>query len=244
MKFHPLGAVGALMAGALALGLGHGEVATAEVRYAPLPADVKPVLGLPFATPPGLDTWLVGQSYGNTVGAYLRRREWYAGGQGVHFGIDFSARCGTPVVALADGVVRFADNMSHGSAPHNLAISHDALGYVAFYGHLLERPNLAPGTRVKKGDVVGRTGDPDETCTSRPHLHLEVRDPSMTRAYNPHLLIDTDWDALQITGAFGRGFERNLDDPRKWQTIYDQPDIQFGGVLINEYPRGWPQDWR
>lgn len=213
------------------------------VTAADLPADVKPVLGLPFNTQASPSTWLMGQAYGNTAGAYARRREWYAGGQGIHFGIDFGAACGTPVVSVDDGVVRFADNMAHGSAPHNLAIEH-ANGYVSFYGHLLERPNLAPGTPVKRGQVVAKTGDPDETCTSRPHLHLEIRDRAMSRAYNPHLLIDADWDALQLAGGFGRGFQRNLDNPRQWQTVRDQPDIQFGGVLINEYPRGWPQDWR
>ena len=45
------------------------------------------------------------QAYGNTTGAYRQRRTTYAAGQGIHFGTDFTARCGTPLVAMADGVV-------------------------------------------------------------------------------------------------------------------------------------------
>jgi murein DD-endopeptidase MepM/ murein hydrolase activator NlpD len=199
--------------------------------------------GLPFAEPPGPDTWLVGQVYGNSTGAFARRREWYQAGQGIHFGIDFSARCGTPVVAIGDGVVLKVDAPEHGSAPHNLLIAHGDQ-YASLYGHLLERPQVRVGQQVKRGEVVALTGDPDLTCTSRPHLHLEIRNRQLNVAYNAHRLIDTDWDALMLVGSFGRGFQRDLDEPRKWQSIYDQPDIRFGGPLINEFQNTWPRDWR
>lgn len=201
------------------------------------------LFSLPFADPPGPGTWLLGQVYGNSVGAFVRRREWYQAGQGIHFGIDFSARCGTPIVAIGDGKVLKVDTREHGSLPHNLLIAHPN-GYVSLYGHLLERPKLSVGQIVKKGEQIGLTGDPDVTCTSRPHLHLEIRDRSLGRALNAHKLIDADWDALALTGSFGRGFQRDLDNPRKWQTLWDQPDIRFGGPLVNEFEQTWPQDWR
>lgn len=204
--------------------------------------EARAVFGLPFAEPPGPDTWLLGQAYGNTTGAFARRREWYRAGQGIHFGIDFSARCGTPIVAIGDGVVLKVDAPEHGSAPHNLLIAHPN-GYVSLYGHLLERPPLRVGQRVRRGEVIGLTGDPDLTCTSRPHLHLEIRDRALGRAFNAHRLIDADWDALMLIGAFGRGFQRDLDDPRKWQTVFDQPDVRFGRPLINEFRNTWPRDW-
>jgi murein DD-endopeptidase MepM/ murein hydrolase activator NlpD len=202
-----------------------------------------PFFGLPFATEPGPETWLVGQVYGNSTGAYARRREWYQAGQGIHFGIDFSARCGTQVVAIGDGTVLKVDAPEHGSLPHNLVIAHPN-GYASLYGHLLERPKLSVGQPVQKGQVVALTGDPDVTCTSRPHLHLEIRDDRLRRAFNAHNLIDADWEALMLVGSFGRGFQRDLDDPRKWQTVWDQPDISFGGPLVNEFARTFPQDWR
>jgi len=201
------------------------------------------LFGLPFADPPGPDTWLLGQPYGNTVGAFARRRDWYRAGQGMHFGVDFSAACGTPVVAIGDGVVLKVGAREHGSGPHNLLIAHPN-GYVSLYGHLLERPPLVVGQPVRQGEMVGRVGDPDLTCTSRPHLHLEIRDRSLRRAFNPHLLIDADWEALMLVGPFGRGFQRDLDHPRRWQSVWEQPEVRFGRPLLNDYRNPWPRDWQ
>jgi murein DD-endopeptidase MepM/ murein hydrolase activator NlpD len=199
--------------------------------------------GLPFADPPGPSTWLLGQAYGNTTGAYRQRKTTYGNGQGVHFGIDFSAPCGTPVVAIGDGVVAMVDALSHGAGPHNLIIDH-AGGYASLYGHLLERPALKVGEAVTRGQVVAQTGDPDLTCTSRPHLHLEIRDNVEYRHfYNPVLLIEADWDALALAGAFGRGFQRDLNDPRRWQFLDDQPEVSLWQPLLNNYERTWPLDW-
>jgi murein DD-endopeptidase MepM/ murein hydrolase activator NlpD len=199
---------------------------------------------LPFKEPPGPDTWLLAQPYGNTTGAYRQRNTTYHAGQGIHFGIDFSAPCGTEVVAIADGVVFAVDNMNFGSEPHNLMIDHPDLGYASFYGHLLERPELEAGQQVKAGEVVALSGDPAGTCYGRPHIHLEIRDLRHWRKYNPHILIEADWDNLALVGPFSRDFERDLDDPRKWQYLDDQPEIVVGGPLINDFANPWPPDWR
>lgn len=213
------------------------------------PAKVMPVMaqdvaafGLPFNTPPGPDTWLMVQPYGNTTGAYFRRGIWYGAGQGLHFGIDLSAPCGTPVVAIGDGTVNEIDHETHGAGPHNLMIHHDN-GYASFYGHLLRTPELTIGQPVRRGEVIGVTGDPDLTCSSRPHLHLEVRDFSHGFAFNPIPLIDADWNAIALIGGASRGFERDLSDPRRWQYMDEQPNVDFGGPLLNDYQQAWPPDW-
>lgn len=199
--------------------------------------NTKPFI-LPFAAPPGPDTWLLGGLYGNTTGAYQQRRAFYAAGQGLHFGLDFSTPCGTPVVAIGDGVVVGADG-PWGSAPHNLLINHQN-GWMSMYGHLLETPKLKAGEHVTLGQRVALSGDPDETCHSRPHLHLEIRDVKNIKFVNPINLIQADWDSLALFGQFGRGFERDLDNPRKWQTMYDQPDGIRGGPFLNEFEHPWP----
>jgi len=206
--------------------------------------DDEPPFDLPFNTPPGPSTWLLGQYYGNTTSAYLFRTVWYAAGQGLHFGLDFSAPCGTEVVAIGDGIVAKVDAREHGAGPHNLLIRHEEQGYVSLYGHLLERPRLNVGQQVRRGDVIGLTGDPDETCTSRPHLHLEVRNLGYSIAYNPVSLIDADFDSLALVGQYGAGFQRDLRNPRRWQFSDDQPDVQFGGPLLNDYVSPWPPAWR
>ncbi len=199
---------------------------------------------LPFSEPPGLDTWLMAQPYGNTIGAYFQRDTTYRAGQGIHFGVDFSAPCGTEIVAIADGVVFAVDYVNFGSPPHNLMIDHPELGYSSFYGHLLETPRLQVGQQVKAGEVVALSGDPAETCYGRPHLHLEIRDLGHWRKYNPVELMEGDWDNLALVGPFGPGFERDMEDPRKWQHLDDQPEIVVGGPLLNDFTNPWPPDWR
>ena len=203
------------------------------------PPDEPPFI-LPFAEPPGPDTWLLGQSYGNTAGAYQQRFIFYQAGQGIHFGLDFSAPCGTEVIAIGDGIVTEVDSR-HGSWPHNLTIDHPN-GYTSFYGHLLEKASWTPGQAVKQGDVIALTGDSFGTCRSAPHLHLEIRNNFHNRAYNPVDLIDADWDSLSLIGSFSRGYQRDLTDPRRWQTLQDQPDITFGGPMLNNYAEPWPPE--
>jgi murein DD-endopeptidase MepM/ murein hydrolase activator NlpD len=215
-----------------------------QATYSSPPAQTGEIpFRLPFLDPPGPDTWLLTQTYGNTTGAYRVRATTYAAGQGLHFGIDFAARCGYPVVAIGAGVVSKVDAMNHGAAPHNLMIDHPN-GYASFYGHLFERPNLQVGQPVAAGQVVAQVGDPDETCVSRPHLHLEIRNAGQyNRAYNPVNLISADWDSLALTGSFSRGFARDLSDPRRWQRLDDQPEVSFWGARLNDYANPWPPNW-
>ncbi|MER3554011.1 MAG: hypothetical protein C4331_06585 [Meiothermus sp.] len=195
--------------------------------------------GLPFAGKPGPNSWLLGQPYGNTVGAYRQGRSMYAAIQGIHFGMDFSAPCGTPVVAIGDGRVVEVDG-SHGSPPHNLVIDHGN-GLSSLYGHLLERPSIKVGTRVKRGQVVAKSGDSRFTCVSAPHLHLEIRDSSHVRLFNPIPYISADWQTLFLAGM-SRAFQRDLDEPRKWQQPDRQPEARRGGAFLANFARPWPPD--
>lgn len=232
----------------LALLLALAAMAAMTVRHAaaqgptdPPPPPEAPIFGLPFAGPPGPDTWNVTQWYGNTRFAYLMRRTFYGNGQGLHFGLDLGAPCGTEVIAIGDGIVTKIDAMEHGSGPHNLMIDHPE-GYSSFYGHLLEPPRLYIGQEVHRGDVIALTGDPDLTCDSRPHLHLEIRNHWYNYAYNPVEFIDADWDSLALFGPRS-SFSRDLDNPRRWVTPYDQPMTDFGGELLNNYLNAWPPDY-
>lgn len=198
------------------------------------------LFGLPFAGPAGPDTWMVGQVYGNTTGAYRMRSSGYRSGQGIHFGLDLAAPCGTPVLAIGDGVVQEVDG-SHGSPPHNLVIDHGN-GLSSLYGHLLKKSSLKVGQKVKKGQVVAFSGDSEQTCHSSEHLHLEIRDSSHVRFFNPSLYIQADWDSLDLQGAFYRGFQRDLHDLRKWQFPEDQPQVYRGGPLLNRFELSWPPD--
>jgi len=196
---------------------------------------------LPFATPPGAGTWYVAHWYGVTTGGYRGRNSTYSQGQGIHFGIDFAAPCGTEVVAVAPGRVIAIDG-DFGSPPHNVVVQLSD-GNVAMYGHLVERTrHVQLGQTVEPGQVVGNTGDSiaPYNCTRNPHLHLEIRKQGRGIATNPVPYFDANWEDASLGIWPGPRFERDLDNPRRNQFLDDQPDIWFGGPIITNFARPWP----
>ena len=63
----------------------------------------------------------------------------------------------------------------------------------------------------------------------------EIRDLKHVRKYNPATLIEADWDSLTLISSTGRSYMRDLDEPRKWQSLYDQPEARTGGPIINDF---------
>lgn len=205
------------------------------------PANVDgPPFALPFTDPPGLATWLYQQHYGNTTQAFNFGDVWYEFGQGLHFGVDFQAPCGTPMHAIADGVVAVADATGFGAGPHNLVLDHPGTGYSSLYGHLFEQSTLVKGQQVRRGDVIGFSGDPDGSCESRPHLHLEIRSANYQIAYNPLPFFDVDWHMLTSLGLYNNNFQQDLATPHRWMRLEDQPQVEFSGNLLNNYLHPWP----
>lgn len=199
-----------------------------------------PPFAWPFADPPGPNTWVYTQHYGNTPAAFNFGDIWYAAGQGLHFGVDLMAPCGTPVLAIADAIVRFVDATGFGAGPHNLILEHPGTGYTSLYGHLQEIPRLTQGQTVKRGDQVGLSGDPDGSCGSRPHLHLEIRSTDFQTAYNPVPFFEANWHMLTSIGPNSNAFQQDLDTPYRWMTLEDQPPVRFSSNILNRYQRPWP----
>ena len=87
-----------------------------------------------------------------------------------HTGIDWSNKVGTPILAAGNGVIRIADWKS-GYGRH-IEIQH-ANGYVTTYSHMSGfAKNMAPGVRVRQGQVIGYLGSTG--LSTGPHLHYEV----------------------------------------------------------------------
>lgn len=86
-----------------------------------------------------------------------------------HTGIDIRAKIGTPVFATADGIIAKAS--LEGNWGNLIVITHSD-GYQTRYTHL-NGFNIRKNQEVKKGDIIGYTGN---TGLSRgPHLHYEVK---------------------------------------------------------------------
>lgn len=196
---------------------------------------------LPFAAPPGPGAWYVTHWYGVTTGGYRGRNTTYGQGQGIHFGIDFAAPCGSEVVAVAAGRVIAIDG-DYGSPPHNVVLQLFD-GNIAMYGHLVERTrHVQLGQSVEPGQVVGNTGDSiaPYNCTRNPHLHLEIRKRGRATATNPVPYFAANWDDMTLGVWPGPRFERDLDNPARHQFLDDQPDIYFGGPILTNFARPWP----
>ncbi len=98
-----------------------------------------------------------------------------------HRGIDILVPTGSSVVAPGDGVV--SEVGRGGGLGRFVRISHPTVGYVTTFAHLSEIPaGIMKGRRVKRGDVVGISGNTG--LSKAPHLHYEVRDEG-GKPYNP-----------------------------------------------------------
>ena len=92
----------------------------------------------------------------------------FGGRRQLHRGVDLAGAPGTPVHALADGVVAYAGvNGGYGKL---VEIEHGD-GYRTRYAHN-ERNLVSVGQRVAKGDVVATLGSSGRS--TGPHVHVEV----------------------------------------------------------------------
>ena len=140
----------------------------------------------------------------------------YPGGfnpAGGHTGEDIAVPVGTPLVAMAEGVVvhvgyfsgKYSDNpwwIHPGFAGYVVSIDYG--DYISHYAHCSGSPVLS-GKRVRQGDVVAYSGNTG-TATSGPHLHWEV--------------MPDHWDFNN--GTYGRINPRTITN----QTIAPQGDTE------------------
>ena len=91
------------------------------------------------------------------------------GKQSFHRGTDFGASSGTPIKAIAGGVVTTA---GYNSSFGNMVIIDHGNGYTSLYAHASSL-NVSAGQRVSQGQTVSFVGSTGNS--TGPHLHLEMR---------------------------------------------------------------------
>lgn len=104
---------------------------------------------------------------GRVTSPYGLRRHPILGYARMHAGIDFGAAWGSPIFAVAPGVVTYAGR--HGGHGNYVRLEHGGFG--TGYGHM-SRIAVAPGTKVSAGQVIGYVGSTG--LSTGPHLHYEV----------------------------------------------------------------------
>lgn len=93
------------------------------------------------------------------------------GGTRKHRGIDIFASKGTPLLAVADGVVTSVGNGPISGKTVWLRTS--GHGITAYYAHL-DKQKVKVGQRVRKGDVIGTVGKTGNARTTPAHLHFGI----------------------------------------------------------------------
>ncbi len=119
---------------------------------------------------------------GAVIGAHFGQ---YGSWSRYHTGLDFRASYGTPIKAVADGVVLYAGNSGDWAGNH-IAIRH-AGGLTSMSSHMSSMA-VSAGQSVTAGQTIGYVGSTGRSFG--PHLHFElypagVRYGDVYRAVNP-----------------------------------------------------------
>ena len=87
-----------------------------------------------------------------------------------HYGVDYAAPRGTPVVSIGDGTV--IERGYKGGGGNTVKIKHNTV-YTTLYLHLSGfAKGIAPGARVRQGEVIGYVGSTG--LSTGPHLDFRV----------------------------------------------------------------------
>jgi len=112
--------------------------------------------------------WPVEQGAHTVTSPFGYRNDPFAHERRVHCGVDLAAPKGSCIVATAYGRVMEAGR--NGGYGKSVLIDHGN-GYQTLYAHL-SKIGVKRGKRVKRGQVIGRSGETGRTTA--PHLHYEV----------------------------------------------------------------------
>ena len=117
-----------------------------------------------FPLPAG--TYTTSDSFGPRIDPYTGEHRFHAGS-------DLPAAAGTPILAVADGVVTFAGE--RGTYGGLIVIEHTVDGerVASFYAHMYpDGIHVAAGDSVAAGQHIGDVGSAGKS--TGPHLHLEI----------------------------------------------------------------------
>ena len=107
----------------------------------------------------------ISSKFGWRENPILKRKEF-------HTGVDLRSPAGTPILAPADGVVKFTGYNQNSGYGNVISVSHN-YGFETSYAHLQNKQVVKEGQFIKKGDLVAYSGN--SGMSTGPHLHYEVK---------------------------------------------------------------------
>jgi murein DD-endopeptidase MepM/ murein hydrolase activator NlpD len=157
----------------------HQPCTTSQTLYADSGSLVAPTRTIALETPFHVTPRLAGkhvfpiaesESVADTFGAFRSDSGW-------HHGDDLFAPRGTPVLAVASGMVFSVGWQRLGGK--RLWLRDDA-GNQFYYAHLNSyAAHLRDGTEVSPGDILGYVGSSGDAENTPPHLHFEIHPASL-----------------------------------------------------------------
>jgi murein DD-endopeptidase MepM/ murein hydrolase activator NlpD len=147
------------------------------------------------------------------------RRHPILGGVRPHYGVDYAAPAGTPIWAVADGMVVSAG--WNGGFGKQVVLRH-VNGYKTYYGHLSRYgPGMRRGARVKQKQIIGYVGTTGLSTGS----HLDYRLSKDDRFRNPLEAIFPAGTPIREEDM--EGFCRKKDETVHWlnEKGFEQMDI-------------------
>lgn len=108
--------------------------------------------------------------------------------QSLHSGVDLRVPWGDPVRSVNTGIVVFA---SHYYMPGKTVIIDHGLGVFSFYCHLSDIL-VKRGSRIRKGEIIGRCGNTGRS--TGPHLHWSMR--ILDSRVDPHAMLLLPLDGI------------------------------------------------
>jgi murein DD-endopeptidase MepM/ murein hydrolase activator NlpD len=157
-----------------------GEVKVGDLVYAGIDRDGKSAIQMLKWSMGDNTQWFEASGVGESKGALSRpvngpvtsgfgsRRHPILGYRRMHSGLDFKAGYGTPIYAVTDGAVAYAGRK--GGYGNFVQINHGG-GLATGYGHM-SRFAVSPGSRVRRGQIIGYVGSTG--LSTGPHLHYEL----------------------------------------------------------------------
>jgi murein DD-endopeptidase MepM/ murein hydrolase activator NlpD len=162
-----------------AMGGPYEPVAATDAPAAPIPAKADPQFRALFDSWKKLDslqTTLISipsqkpvMTMTSLTSNYGVRRDPFRGGRAMHAGVDIPGSHATQIVATADAIVGRTGWI--GGYGNMIELEHGK-GIQTRYGHL-SSIMVSPGTRIKRGQVIGLMGSTGRSTGT--HLHYEVR---------------------------------------------------------------------
>lgn len=121
----------------------------------------------------------------------------------MHYGIDDPEASGTPIYAVADGLVIVSKMQGDGKgAGEYIVIDHG--GWFSYYAHQSKRV-VKKGEKVEAGQIIGYVGSTGDS--TGPHLHFGVCTKFVAAALN-----SSTWeDPLPLLKAYGKSMEDEED---------------------------------